>query len=276
MLWDELLQVLWWADIQNATLWQYSPSSGRSRYWTFSQRLASFVLTQQPHVLVIGLAKNVAEFDARTGAIKMLADVEPDMSYTRINDGRADRWGNYIFGTMNERDDRACCSFYRYTPWGILERLALPTVAIANSIAFSPDGGVMYWCDSRAACILAADYMNGDISRIRLFADLRAGSIPDGSTIDADGCLWNAEWGSACLTRYAVDGTVLARYTLPVSQATCMAFGGTMLDHLYVTTAYEGLSDVQRGEEPQAGAVFELTGHQVQGLREARFGYVLH
>lgn len=32
--------------------------------------------------------------------------------------------------------------------------------------------------------------------------------LPDGSQVDADGYLWNSEWGGSQIVRYAPDGTV--------------------------------------------------------------------
>lgn len=283
ILWDDALGVLWWTDIQESLLWQHDPATGLERQWPLPQRLGSFVLTGEPGVLILGLAKNIARFDVRTGMLMLLADVEPGNPATRINDGRADRSGNYVFGTMHEGGPEPLGSFYRFTPLGALQRLDLPHIAIANSIAFSPDGETMYWCDTPSRRIHACDYddQTGEVSNIRMFADLRdadAGTIhkgsPDGSTVDADGCLWNAEWGGNRLTRYAPDGRVLAHIPVPASQPTCPAFRGAARGVLYVASAHEGLSARRRAEDVNAGAVFRLTVPGVHGLPEARFGHV--
>ena len=154
--------------------------------------------------------------------------------------------------------------------------------AIANSSAFSPDGATLYWCDTRSRRIHACDYdgQTGQVANIRVFADLRdqdadgahKGS-PDGSTVDADGCLWNAEWGGNRLTRYAPDGRVLTRMSVPASQPTCSAFGGEALDTLYLTTARDGLPLHRLAEDVNAGATLQLAVPNVRGLPEGRFGH---
>jgi L-arabinonolactonase len=279
---DDALGVLWWTDIQESLLWRHDPATGQERQWPLPQRLGSFVLTDEPGVLMLGLAKHVARFDTRTHTITLLADVEPTNPTTRVNDGRADRAGNYVFGTMHEGGPEPTGSFYRFTPLGVLQRLALPNIAIANSIAFSPDGATMYWCDTHSRRIHACDYdgQTGEVANIRVFADLRdadSGTAhkgsPDGSTVDADGCLWNAEWGGNRLTRYAPDGRVLAHVPVPASQPTCPAFGGARFDTLHLATAREGLSAQRLAEDVNAGAVFQLTVPNVRGLPEARFGH---
>ena len=140
----------------------------------------------------------------------------------------------------------------------------------------------MYWCDTPSRRIHACDYdgQTGNVDNIRVFADLRdqdaeghhKGS-PDGSTVDAEGCLWNAEWGGNRLTRYASDGRVLARLSVPTSQPTCPAFGGAAFDALYLTTARDGLSAHRLAEDPNAGATLQLAVPNVRGLPEARFGH---
>lgn len=282
IVWDDALHVLWWTDIQESLLWQHDPATGQERQWPLPQRLGSFVLTDEPGVLILGLAKNVARFDTRTSTLTLLAPVEPDVAGTRVNDGRADRSGNYVFGTMHEGRPEAVGSFYRFTPLGVLQRLELPHITVANSIAFSPDGETMYWCDTHSRRIHACDYdgLTGQVANIRVFTDLHDQDVdgahkgsPDGSTVDADGCLWNAEWGGNRLTRYAPDGRVLAHVAVPASQPSCPAFGGPAFDTLYVTSAREGLSARRLAEDVNAGAVLRLAVPNVRGLPEARFGH---
>ena len=51
---------------------------------------------------------------------------------------------------------------------------------------------------------------------------------------------------------------------VPVSQPSCPAFGGPGLEDLYVTTAWEDMTDAQRAAEPLAG---HLLHTRVQGVR---------
>ena len=58
------------------------------------------------------------------------------------------------------------------------------------------------------------------------------------------------------MTVYAPDGRIEGQLELPASQVTCVAFGGAALDHLFVTSAREGLSGEQLAGEPHAGDLF--------------------
>ncbi|MET0332267.1 MAG: SMP-30/gluconolactonase/LRE family protein [Dyella sp.] len=273
VLWDTELAVLWWTDIHASRLHQHDPASGAHHSWPLPQRLGSFALTAQPGVLLLGLERQLARFDSRSEALELLAEVESQLPTTRINDGRCDRHGNFVFGSMNEDASiQPIGSFYRYTASGHLQRMELPKVAIANSIAFSPDGATMYFCDSPQRRIMACDYdgLSGATSRLRVFAELASdgAAVPDGSTVDADGYLWNAQWGGGRVVRYAPDGRI--DHIVPVTprQPSCVSFAGPTLDQLCITSARRGLD----GANAFDGAVLYGSAPRSRGLPEARYG----
>jgi L-arabinonolactonase len=144
--------------------------------------------------------------------------------------------------------------------------------AVANSIAFSPDGSRLYFADSPTRAIHCADYdANGRIGAPRLFKQLAATEgYPDGSAVDADGGLWNAQWDGGCVVRYDSTGLETARLALPTSRPTCVAFGGVALDRLFVSMARIGLSAEALRSQPSAGGVFSLMPGP-RGLPEHRF-----
>jgi sugar lactone lactonase YvrE len=82
--------------------------------------------------------------------------------------------------------------------------------------------------------------------------------VPDGLTVDADGCVWVAIWGGGVLRRLAPDGTEDAALQVPVSQPTSCAFGGPGMTDLYVTTARFGLTDAELEDQPLAGRLLRL------------------
>ncbi|MES2743606.1 MAG: SMP-30/gluconolactonase/LRE family protein [Pseudomonadota bacterium] len=276
VIWCPRTRCVLWTDIESAILHSYQPESGQRAQWTMPERLACFALTADPEVLLLGLASRLAFFHLSSGAVTPICQVEADLPGTRLNDGRCDRQGRLVFGTLNEHPGRKPIgSFYRLNHDLSLEMLPLPKVAIPNSICFSPDGASMYFCDSMHKKIFRWDgYARGDPQPVRTFVDVGAGpAAPDGATVDAEGCLWSAQWGGARVVRYRPDGSTERIVHVPVSQPSCPCLGGTDLNQLFVTSAQEGLSASMLADEPQAGGLFHsalLTG--VRGLPETRFG----
>jgi sugar lactone lactonase YvrE len=117
----------------------------------------------------------------------------------------------------------------------------------------------MYFADSPRHKLWAFDYdaARGEFSGERLFATPHPG-FPDGSCVDAEGCLWNAEWGAARVVRYTPAGKVDRVVEVPATNPTCCCFGGAGLDVLYITSA-------------DGAGVFAITPG-VKGLAESRFG----
>jgi L-arabinonolactonase len=188
-------------------------------------------LTRDDDRLLLGLASGLAFFDLAAGTLERLHDVEAHLPATRLNDGRVDRQGRFVFGMFNQAENpkHPIGGFYRLNRDLSLERLPLGDVAIANSICFSPDGATMYYADSATGEIRCCDYDPAirRVANLRVFAAADAApGDPDGSTIDADGYLWNARWGAGQVVRFAPDGRVDRILALPAPQPTCPAFGG--------------------------------------------------
>ena len=279
IVWDDREQALLWTDIERARLWRHEPRTGTTRSWRLPDRLGSFALCESGGLL-LGLAKGLYLAEAPTGdgdttlSLRRLAEVEGDRPLMRINDGRSDRAGNFVFGTLNEAADRAPIGcFYQYSMRHGLRPLDLGGVAIPNSIAFMPEGDAMFFCDTRRGQIMtcAYDAANARTGTPRVFAEVAAPASPDGSTVDSEGRLWNAYWGGGRVVCHARDGRVVHEVSVPATQPSCPAFGGARLDTLYVATAREGLSSAQIEREPNAGGVFEVRIDGVTGLREERF-----
>jgi len=277
VLWCERRGALFWTDITSARLWMYLPESGATRHWDLPQQLGCFALCDDDRLL-LGLAKGLflADLDSAQGntlALRQVADVERERSDTRINDGRSDRHGNFVFGTKNERDDTATGAYYQFSFAHGLRPLALPAVAIPNSICFSLDGRTMYFCDSRVREILQCDYDSdgAGVSNIRRFAQIDApDASPDGSVIDAQGYLWNAQWGAARVVRYRPDGSIERIVLIPAKNPSCCTFGGEAFDHLYVTTARDDMSADELRRTPHAGGIYGLPMTDARGLPEGR------
>ena len=65
-------------------------------------------------------------------------------------------------------------------------------------------------------------------------------------------------------------GEVLERIATPVSRPTCPAFGGSRLDHLYLTTGWQGMPQDERSNEPLAGSVL-VAAPGIRGIQPFRF-----
>jgi len=280
VVWDEQRQQVLWVDIDGARLWLHDLASGHDRHWDLPDRAGCIGLAGDGSLL-LALAKGLYRADlgaalAGDGPLPLcqLAGIETGLAHTRVNDGRADRHGNFVFGTMNEHPEHAPIgSWYQYSARHGLRRLPLPGVAIPNSICFSPDGLTLYFCDSVHNRIMRAPYDpdTASVGQPELFTTVDdIGASPDGSCIDADGCLWNAQWGGGRVVRYRPDGGIDRIIPVPVPQPSCCALGGPGLDTLYVITSPQGMAAEAVAAAPASGGLFALALHDCRGLPESR------
>jgi L-arabinonolactonase len=277
--WWAARQTLLWTDIQSSRLWCHSPKDGVTRSWAVPDRLGSMAVCASG-ALLLGLAKGLvfADLDASVGddiQVTPAVPVEAGVATTRINDGRTDRAGNFVFGTMNEDEKEAPIgSFYQYSGAGGLRRLDLGGVHIPNSICFSLDGRTMYFCDSNRRRIMRCDYdaATASVANVREFVAFGPQQgTPDGSVIDSEDCLWNAEWGAARVRRYTPEGRIDRSIALPARNPTCVVFAGVDMDDLFITSARQEMTPEELTHTPDAGSVYRATRAGAGGVPDALF-----
>lgn len=270
-LWDGDRQELSWIDIERPHLHRLDPSSGQHDMTPMpGTYFGCHALTRDARRLVA--TDRQLQFLDADGTLEPFAAV-PEDGDTRLNDGRIDARGRLWIGTMDNALKEPLGSLYRVDPDGRVKRM-VPDVVVSNGIAFSPEGDTLYFTDTRRYKSFAfdLDLDDGAITNQRVFADYtEMRDRPDGACVDVDGCIWLAFFGGGRVVRCRPDGRVDLTIELPVTNPTCLCFGGGDLKTLYVTSATKFLTPEKRAAEPLAGALFAIEGVG-QGLPEHRFG----
>ena len=269
--WNETEDRLYWCDIHGARLWSCDENGENVKSLDLPDRICSFTFDATGNMLV-AFADGLYKIEAETKNRELIKKVENDKPYTRLNDGRCDRQGRFIFGGMDEENFQPRSSVYQYD--GDEVKALISNVSISNSICFSPDGKNMYFADSPTRIIRKYQYQpeTGVIAKdFEIFAELtEQEGNPDGSCVDVNGGLWNARFGSSSVQRYLPDGTKDSLIELPVTQITCCCIGGENMDRLFISTAKENLSAEQLSLQPLAGGIF-VASPSVSGISENRF-----
>jgi D-xylonolactonase len=254
--WSASEKALWFVDIFEKQIHRFVPGTGRHQSWTAPGKV-SFVLPDAQGSFLVGLPGAVARFHSRTGAFETLARVEKDYPQNRLNDGCIDRLGRLWFGSMDEDSQRKSAAIYR---WGAEPAPVLVDggYCISNGPAFSPDGRIFYATDTLDHVLYRFSVGEGGAlgHKTPLIRFSPEDGFPDGTSVDAEGCLWVAFWGGWCVRRFSPDGKKIADVKLPCAQVTKLAFGGDGLKTAYVTTARHGLEPQDLAGQPLAGGVF--------------------
>jgi sugar lactone lactonase YvrE len=257
-VWVPREAALWFVNIKGRQVHRYNPGSGELRGWLAPDQ-PGFLAPVRGGGFLAGLKTGLHRFDPGTGAFTRLTQVEPDLPGNRLNDGTVCPQGTLWFGSMHDGESDASGALYHLDAQGRCVALDRGYV-ITNGPAFSPDGRVFYHTDTVKRVVYAFDRPStGTVTGKRVFVRIEdEAGWPDGTAVDAEGCVWIALWGGWSVRRYSPAGELLTTVRFPVANVTKIAFGGDDGRTAYATTAWKGLSVAERAKQPLAGDIFRF------------------
>lgn len=268
-VWDSEKSLLFWVDIERHCFHCMCPVTGELRMFDAEVPVYAMGLVAGSDKLVMATSRGFALWNSPAGPLEVIADPEVGRPAARLNDAAVDRQGNFWAGSMGPGFTSA---LYRLGPRRSVQKVE-SGIGASNGIAWSPDNRTMYFTDTRRRVIFAYDFdaSSSTVANRRVLIQVPEGEgVPDGLTVDSEGCLWSARWGGARVARYDPTGRLEREITLPVTYPTSCTFGGANLDELYVTSARTALPQDLFAREPRAGDLFRIRAG-VQGIEEPRF-----
>jgi sugar lactone lactonase YvrE len=267
--WDTDTGELVWVDIMAGAVHRLDPRRGVDCSFEVGQPVGAAV----PRVgggFVLALRDGIGVVDGiEGGALRWIATLELESARTRMNDAACDAAGRLWAGTMDTEETEPIGSLYRIAATGAVKTM-LSGVTVSNGLGWSPDGRVLYYVDSPHSAVEAFDFdpLRGTIGNRRQVCAIEPqAGVPDGLTVDAEGCVWVALWGGWSIRRYTSKGRLIGLVDVPAARVTSCTFGGAELDTLYVTTARPDAPDAR---QPHAGGVFSVRPGS-RGLPAHRF-----
>ncbi|RAI01612.1 calcium-binding protein [Acuticoccus sediminis] len=274
-IWDAEQERLYFIDSFDGRIFRTTAAGGEIRAWDVPEKIGSMALRKDGKGAICSLETGFYALDFTTGDCELIHNPEPDRPNNRINDGKVDRRGRFFAGSMDTLEEGRYGALYRLDPDFSVTRIDEGLIC-SNGPCFSPDDKTFYFSDTWSGEIWAYDYdiETGTPSNRRHFGavDGSEGGGSDGSTVDSEGCLWNALVYAGKLVRYTPAGAVERVIDMPVKKVTSMAFGGPNLDILYVTSMARPPLPRFPGDGIQRGAVFAIHDLGITGLPEPRFG----
>ncbi|SMF12333.1 Sugar lactone lactonase YvrE [Tistlia consotensis] len=270
-LWDPAEERFYWIDSYGPALHRCDLKGGDRRTWSLPEPIGSFALREKGGA-VLALRSGFHFLDLDSGAVTRIVETQPGELRPRLNDGKVDRQGRFLAGSMDFQEADPIGKLFRLDP-DLSCHVLDEGIICSNGPCFSPDGRTLYFADSSAAAIYAYDYdtASGAVRSRRLFASFEARQgFPDGATVDSEGFLWSVEVYAGRLVRFDPEGVVDRVVGLPVFSTTSITFGGPNLDIAFVTSMARPHDGV-RHKEREAGMVFAVHGLGVTGLPEPRF-----
>ena len=273
-LWDVDEQRLYWIDSFDGEVFRCTAEGREVRAWDVPEKIGSMALRKQGGA-VLSLASGFHFLDFKTGETQLIIDPEPDKPNNRINDGKVDKRGRFVAGSMDTMEEGPNGALYRLDPDLTLHKLD-DGIIVSQRPVLEP---------GRQDLLLHRHLVGRDLGlrlrprhgggRQQAAPSRRStgpeGGAADGSTVDAEGCLWNALVYVGKLVRYAPDGGVDRVIDMPVKKVTSVMFGGPNLDILYVTSMAKPPLPRFPGDGVLRGSLFAIHGLGVRGVPEPRF-----
>jgi sugar lactone lactonase YvrE len=275
-VWHAAHEAVYWTDINRFLVHRFTPEDRCVRTWFFDEPVTALTLTNRPEVLAVVLGSCVILWEPATDVRHNPVFRLDGWPKVRLNDARADPRGALWLGSMrnNVNSDGSSGAaggqdgeLFRLDPDGRVT-VWRQNIGIANTLAWSPDRRRFYFGDTLANAVRVYDYdpATGAIANERPFLQGFERGLPDGSTVDSEGYLWNCRFYGGCIVRVAPDGTIDRVVEMPVKNITTCTFGGADGKTLYVTTAR---AEAPPGDRLAGGLYAILT--EVAGQPENQF-----
>lgn len=272
-LWDVAEQKLYWIDSLGNRIFRADENGQGVESWEVPGNIGSMALRESGGA-ILSLADGFYTFDFVTGQAEPLHRVSHKGEGVRLNDGKVDRRGRFVSGSLEVTET---------APLGVLYSLGTDRrvteidddITVSNGPCWSPDHKIFYFADSRSRAIWAYDYdiETGTVANKRRFCAFGPeDGLPDGATVDAEGCVWSAGVYKSKIHRFDPQGRHMMSIDMPVVCVTSVMFGGAGLDRLYATSMLRAPVPGVLENSPQAGALFVIDGLGVKGLAEYRYG----
>lgn len=269
IVWSAAEAALYWVDILGSRIHRLEPDSGRHDVWP-TPELPTSIGLEADGDFIVGLRRRITLWRPG-GAFNTLAVPELDLPGNRLNEGVVAPDGSFWVGTMAENISPdglpmamagATGSLYRITADGTVTRLTDDKFGITNTMIWT-DNGHFVTADTLSNALYAyrLDPPGTALGERRAFGSPLTRGLPDGSTSDVNGAIYNARVaGGGAIAILAADGSLTKYLDLPCASPTSCAFGGPHLDRLFVTSARFGISDADLAVRSTEGGLFEIMG----------------
>ncbi|GAA3639378.1 SMP-30/gluconolactonase/LRE family protein [Microbacterium awajiense] len=237
-MWDARHERVLWVDIDGCAAWARPWPDGPVTLIHRAERAVCAILPADDGGLVIVEADRLVRQD-ESGAVSGERVVDLGDA-RRFNDATVDPQGRLLVGTLSLTGRSESQELFRLEPDGRFARVR-EGLSLSNGLGFSPDGTRMYHVDTMRRRIDVLDAT--DDAPIAITEWTVEGGYPDGLAVDAEGFVWVALWGGSAVVRLDPSGRVVDGVPVPAPHTTSVAFVGSALDELLITTAFVGRAE---------------------------------
>ena len=269
-LWVPAESKLYWLDILAPSLNWLKPETQEMGREILPEIIGGIAQETDGNLVMVG-HNGLYERESASGRLKLLIDPEATKPDNRFNTASVDKFGQLWAGTHALDNSTLQGSMFCIRP-DLSFQIPLPTVGLPKNVAWSPDGGTLYFSDGFDRCIWAFDVAtDGSLQDKRKFVsgDDSIG-VPNGITVDSGGGVWASMLGTWSVRRFLKNGETDEMIVVPTPMPTGLAFGGDDLKTLFVTSTYLRLPPDFAQLAPHAGKLISID-LEIAGMAANKF-----
>lgn len=254
-----------WLDIFGKEIHVYNPTTQHDTVHPVPLPVTTIVPSAQGFLL--GTTQGVMQIDHAFENLQPHLTPEYDYSAYRCNDGKCGPDGRFWIGIMELSGAPGLGALYAVDETHcekMLDKLDVP-----NGIVWDTKREKMYFTDTLNATVFAYDYRDGKVCNPTPVFHAETG-MTDGMTIDENGDLWIAVWGTG--TVFHVDP--VSKQVLSTVETTAPQVSSVAIHNgkLYITSATSDMTEEMLAKYPDSGAVF-VADVPVNGLEAYRYQF---
>ena len=268
ILYNEIDNSLYWIDINEMKLNIYNLESLHHTIYDFKNKPCSYCFTTIKDILLIAFDDGFYYFNKYNRDIIKIESDYKQLESSRLNDGKADPYGNFICGGFSEIYLQELWLVSNKTVYNIINS---PKHKIWNATCFSTDKLYMYCTDSPKKELWRYNYNidNGSISNKTIIYTLyNTDLVFDGACVDREDYIWVAIYNGSCVYRISPDGNLDKVINIPNDKyITSVCIGGLEMDTLFIVSGHFG----ERNNKDINGFIYSYTLDKPLGVIENRF-----
>jgi len=256
-IWDWRNDKLLWVDIYENKIIQSDENILNEKHFLVPEGITN-ILLQDNDQYMMSSYDALFSINLKSTKKNLLSKINFTNADNRINDANVDLNGQVWISTMDVKQQfetgKIICHNQSLKPI-----YSDNSYIISNGPIFDFERNYGYVTDSIKRIIYRFSLNNLEEEGIQKKVFLSMNDIdgnPDGMTVDKNGNLWVAMWGSGKVCCFDKEGHLSLILQLPVSKVTSCTFGGKDLSTLFITTASVGLNDIEIERQPHAGKLF--------------------
>ena len=253
--WSDSDHSLYWLDICQSTLFKSLDDGGVDRYQLAGN--ISTILNVKSGLVYLTDRIGVISYCLTTGGVCRISrtPIRYDPEVYRANDGVMLHDRLYMYGVMRDKPIKNDGALILSQDGG--SKVVHIGMAIPNTFIKIPNSHSLLITDSFEGVVYKITFnetWSFIISKVKWLDLSRTNTTPDGGCISSDGRIFIAIWDGFKIVELDLYGKLIQEFRVPVPRPTNCTLDKSE-NQLFVTSAYEGLTEQDRQKFPLSGSI---------------------